>query len=104
MHVSDHSGFHYRQFLLKELITELTQTPACTTTPHQHQSSTVPSSSPQHHSHSQANGESPGAEAAAEEERQLSFSTVVQLFHAEMELCSELIQAFPGHEALWSHR
>lgn len=107
MHVSDHSGFHYRQFLLKELITEVSKSPACTattTTSPQHQSNTVPSDSPHHHSHTQANGEPQGAEAADEEERQLSFSTVLQLFHDEMELCSDLIQSFPGHETLWSHR
>ncbi|KAM9359868.1 protein prenyltransferase alpha subunit repeat-containing protein 1 [Symphorus nematophorus] len=114
MHVSDHSGFHYRQFLLKELITELSQTPASTTTTNtnttattnspQHRSSTVPCSSPQHHSHAQANGELPGAEAAGEEERQLSSTTVLQLVRQEMELCSDLIQSFPGHETLWSHR
>ncbi|XP_037634382.1 protein prenyltransferase alpha subunit repeat-containing protein 1 [Sebastes umbrosus] len=110
MHVSDHSGFHYRQFLLKELITELSQTPATTTTTTtttnspQHRCSTVPSSSPQHHSHGQANGELSGAEAAGEEERQLGSTAVLQLFHQEMELCSDLIQSFPGHETLWSHR
>uniref|UniRef100_A0A3B4U050 Protein prenyltransferase alpha subunit repeat containing 1 n=1 Tax=Seriola dumerili TaxID=41447 RepID=A0A3B4U050_SERDU len=86
MHVSDHSGFHYRQFLLKELITD-----------------TDPSTSPLHHSHAQANGELSGAEAAGEEERQPSSTTVLQLFHQEMELCSDLIQSFPGHETLWSH-
>ncbi|XP_056233173.1 protein prenyltransferase alpha subunit repeat-containing protein 1 [Seriola aureovittata] len=107
MHVSDHSGFHYRQFLLKELITELSQTPASTTTTTcspQHRSSTDPSTSPLHHSHAQANGELSGAEAAGEEERQPSSTTVLQLFHQEMELCSDLIQSFPGHETLWSHR
>ncbi|XP_041792934.1 protein prenyltransferase alpha subunit repeat-containing protein 1 [Chelmon rostratus] len=104
MHVSDHSGFHYRQFLLKELITELSQAPASTTSSPQHHSSTVPSSSPHHHSHAQANGELSGAEAAGEEEKQLSFTAVLQLFHQEMELCSDLIQSFPGHETLWSHR
>ncbi|KAM3611389.1 uncharacterized protein V6R79_017713 [Siganus canaliculatus] len=111
MHVSDHSGFHYRQFLLKELITELSQTPpsASTCSP-QHHSSTVCSNSPQHQNQnqnqSQANGELPGAEAvvAAEDERQLGFTAVLQLFHQEMELCSDLIQSFPGHETLWSHR
>ncbi|XP_072244676.1 protein prenyltransferase alpha subunit repeat-containing protein 1 isoform X2 [Leuresthes tenuis] len=99
MHVSDHSGFHYRQFLLKELITELCQTPACTTATRSSQqwSSSVPSSSPQ------TNGELSGAEVASEE-RQLSFTTVLQLFYQEMELCSDLIQSFPGHETLWSHR
>ncbi|XP_034398121.1 protein prenyltransferase alpha subunit repeat-containing protein 1 [Cyclopterus lumpus] len=107
MHVSDHSGFHYRQFLLKELITEISQTPASTTTTSspQHQCSTVPSSSPPPHpDHDQANGELSGAEAAGEEEKQLGPTTVLQLFHQEVELCSDLIQSFPGHETLWSHR
>ncbi|KAG8011604.1 Protein prenyltransferase alpha subunit repeat-containing protein 1 [Nibea albiflora] len=105
MHVSDHSGFHYRQFLLKELITEFSQTQASTIT-----TSTATTDSPQHcpnsphhHGHSEANGELSGAEAG-EEARQLSFTTVLQLFHQEMELCLDLIQSFPGHETLWSHR
>ncbi|KAM4577484.1 protein prenyltransferase alpha subunit repeat-containing protein 1 [Odontesthes bonariensis] len=99
MHVSDHSGFHYRQFLLKELINELCQTPASTTATcsSQQWSSSVPSSS------HQTNGELSGAEVASEE-RQLSFTEVLQLFYQEMELCSDLIQSFPGHETLWSHR
>ncbi|XP_029367166.1 protein prenyltransferase alpha subunit repeat-containing protein 1 isoform X4 [Echeneis naucrates] len=90
MHVSDHSGFHYRQFLLKELITELSQTAAClsiclpqhwpSTSPHQDE------------------------EAEETEETQRSSSTILQLFHQEIELCSDLIQSFPGHETLWSHR
>lgn len=106
MHVSDHSGFHYRQFLLKELITELSQSPASNTTACslQHQPSTDPSTSLPHHSHSQANGELSGAEALEEEERQLSSTSVLQLLYQEMELCSDLIQSFPGHETLWSHR
>uniref|UniRef100_A0A8D3B3X7 Protein prenyltransferase alpha subunit repeat containing 1 n=1 Tax=Scophthalmus maximus TaxID=52904 RepID=A0A8D3B3X7_SCOMX len=77
MHVSDHSGFHYRQFLLQELTAELSQTPPSTST-------TTCSS---HHQSSA-----------------LGFPTVPQLFHQEMELCSDLIQSFPGHETLWSHR
>uniref|UniRef100_A0A665UQD5 Protein prenyltransferase alpha subunit repeat containing 1 n=1 Tax=Echeneis naucrates TaxID=173247 RepID=A0A665UQD5_ECHNA len=108
MHVSDHSGFHYRQFLLKELITELSQTAACLSIclP-QH----WPSTSPHRHSHTQANGELYGAEEDEEdeeaeetEETQRSSSTILQLFHQEIELCSDLIQSFPGHETLWSHR
>ncbi|KAM6944831.1 protein prenyltransferase alpha subunit repeat-containing protein 1 [Lycodopsis pacificus] len=99
MHVSDHSGFHYRQFLLKELIAELSQTPASTT-----RGSAVPSSSPLHHGHARANGELSGAEAAGEEERRLGSTAALQLFHQEVELCSDLIRAFPGHETLWSHR
>ncbi|XP_022075648.1 protein prenyltransferase alpha subunit repeat-containing protein 1 [Acanthochromis polyacanthus] len=106
MHVSDHSGFHYRQFLLKELITEHYQTSALATVngSSQHWSRTVPSSGPHQHSCSQTNGELSGAEAANEDDRQLSFTTVLQLFQQEMELCSDLIQSFPGHETLWSHR
>ncbi|XP_023142351.1 protein prenyltransferase alpha subunit repeat-containing protein 1 [Amphiprion ocellaris] len=106
MHVSDHSGFHYRQFLLKELITEHYQTSASATIngSSQHWSSTLPSSGPHQHSCSQTNGELSGAEAANEDDRQLSFTTVLQLFQQEIELCSDLIQSFPGHETLWSHR
>lgn len=88
MHVSDHSGFHYRQFLLKELIAELPQAP--------------PPASPQH----QANGRHSHASAEKEEEQQQQqdFSAVLKLFRQEMALCSDLIQSYPGHEALWSHR
>lgn len=84
MHVSDHSGFHYRQFLLKELIAEFCP----------HQDLGCP----------HTNGELSGAEAVLEEERQHGLSSIFQLFHQEMELCSDLIQSFPGHETLWSHR
>lgn len=104
MHVSDHSGFHYRQFLLKELMTELSKAPASSSTFSQNHSSTVPSSSPPHSSHTEANGELTGAEASGDEERLLNSNTVLQLFHQELELCSDLIQSFPGHETLWSHR
>uniref|UniRef100_A0A3Q3X3G4 Protein prenyltransferase alpha subunit repeat containing 1 n=1 Tax=Mola mola TaxID=94237 RepID=A0A3Q3X3G4_MOLML len=75
MHVSDHSGFHYRQFLLKELITELSQTPL-----------------------------SAAELVTRDEEKLLGFNAVLRLFHQELELCSDLIQSFPGHETLWSHR
>lgn len=72
-HVSDHSGFHYRQFLLRELMAAPPQAPPTPT---------------------EANGEL--AEPAS--------ATLLQLFHQELELCSDLIQNFPGHETLWSHR
>lgn len=93
MHVSDHSGFHYRQFLLQELMTALSQAP--------------PSSAdrgPAHPAHPEANGELAGAEAGGGQEQQLTSTTLLQLFHQELELCSDLIQSFPGHETLWSHR
>ncbi|KAF7643749.1 hypothetical protein LDENG_00234270, partial [Lucifuga dentata] len=102
MHVSDHSGFHYRQFLLKELMAELSHAPDCSTGSPQHRS-TIDPSSPDGGSLCQANGELSGTDAAAEEEGQLSFSKVLELFHQEMELCSDLIQSFPGHETLWCH-
>ncbi|XP_028270635.1 protein prenyltransferase alpha subunit repeat-containing protein 1 isoform X2 [Parambassis ranga] len=104
MHVSDHSGFHYRQFLLNELITELCRASASTTWLAQQQSSTVSNSSLHQHSCTERNGELSGADTASEEERQFSLPTVLQLFLQEMELCSDLIQSFPGHETLWSHR
>ncbi|KAM7417004.1 hypothetical protein PAMA_018876 [Pampus argenteus] len=105
MHVSDHSGFHYRQFLLKELITELSQTPTSTSSSSQeHRPSTVLSSSPHYHSHGHANGELSGVEAAGEDQSQFDLTKVFQLLQQEMELCSDLIQSFPGHETLWSHR
>uniref|UniRef100_A0A1A8KL55 Protein prenyltransferase alpha subunit repeat containing 1 n=1 Tax=Nothobranchius kuhntae TaxID=321403 RepID=A0A1A8KL55_NOTKU len=77
MHVSDHSGFHYRQFLLKELITDLNLGPELwSNSGPQKQASSSPDSS----------------------------YLVDQLFYQEMEFCSDLILSFPGHEALWSHR
>ncbi|KAG7466702.1 prenyltransferase alpha subunit repeat-containing protein 1 [Solea senegalensis] len=109
MHVSDHSGFHYRQFLLNELITVLSHAaaPAVTavTSSSPFCSGPVPGTVVPHSlSHAHANGELSGADTAAEDERQHSCTTVLQLFHQEMELCSDLIQSFPGHETLWSHR
>uniref|UniRef100_A0A3B3VYU6 Protein prenyltransferase alpha subunit repeat containing 1 n=1 Tax=Poecilia latipinna TaxID=48699 RepID=A0A3B3VYU6_9TELE len=75
MHVSDHSGFHYRQFLLKELLnTELSQS---------------------------LSSDSLSLGDAACGDR---ITTVFKLFYQETELCSDLIQSFPGHETLWSHR
>ena len=84
MHVSDHSGFHYRQFLLKALVQELSQSPG----------SPPPSPDPQ------ANGEG----GATPLEGLSWVAGAPQLFQQEMELCSNLIQAYPGHETLWSHR
>lgn len=85
VHVSDHSGFHYRHFLLQELSEHLSAGPAPAAI------------------HLQANGKPEGVESA-EGVEQRRFPTVQQLLHQEMELCSDLIHSFPGHEALWSHR
>nr|XP_055056340.1 protein prenyltransferase alpha subunit repeat-containing protein 1 [Misgurnus anguillicaudatus] len=75
VHVSDHSGFHYRQYLLKTLAQagEKDQ---------------------------QANGEDT---AGTSNDSQRS-DVIPQLFHEEMELCTDLIESYPGHEALWCHR
>ena len=96
MHVSDHSGFHYRQFLLRELMTELRQVPS--------PSSSSSSSSSQSSSTQPASPEANGELAGAEAEAQSTPTTLLRLFHQELELCSDLIQSFPGHETLWSHR
>lgn len=92
MHVSDHSGFHYRQFLLKELMGELSQAPPPTFC------QAPPPGSPHH----QANGCQ--SQDVTEEQQQQGCSSILKLFRQEMALCSDLIQSYPGHEALWSHR
>ncbi|XP_051924238.1 protein prenyltransferase alpha subunit repeat-containing protein 1 isoform X1 [Hippocampus zosterae] len=103
MHVSDHSGFHYRQFLLRELIEEFSLTPApsknCSPL---HQS--VPRTCFLPSISVLANEEQSGIETIDEDERELDLTKLFELFHQEMELCSDLIRSFPGHETLWSHR
>ncbi|XP_077416435.1 protein prenyltransferase alpha subunit repeat-containing protein 1 isoform X2 [Vanacampus margaritifer] len=105
LHVSDHSGFHYRQFLLKKLIEELSLTPAlgknCSP---QHQFRVVPSSYLLPSVTLLANGEQSGIETMEEDKRDLELAKLFEYFHHEMELCSDLIRSFPGHETLWSHR
>ncbi|XP_036383094.1 protein prenyltransferase alpha subunit repeat-containing protein 1 [Megalops cyprinoides] len=91
MHVSDHSGFHYRQFLLKSLVGELSQAA-------ERASARPPHPSPDPHYAHRANGEG----AAGGDERQRS--AVSELFEEEMELCTDLIESYPGHETLWCHR
>ncbi|XP_029961284.1 protein prenyltransferase alpha subunit repeat-containing protein 1 [Salarias fasciatus] len=125
MHVSDHSGFHYRQFLLKELTAQLCPPqqgcpPLQQGCPPQQQGCPPQQQGcpplqqgcpplqqgcpPLQQGCPSTNGEVSGAETRSGEERQLGLSAVFQLFHQEMELCSDLIQSFPGHETLWSHR
>uniref|UniRef100_A0A673M7H1 Protein prenyltransferase alpha subunit repeat-containing protein 1-like n=1 Tax=Sinocyclocheilus rhinocerous TaxID=307959 RepID=A0A673M7H1_9TELE len=83
MHVSDHSGFHYRQHLLKALARELSQVGETELHPTQ-----------------QPNGEST---AGASDDNHHN-DVIPQLFHEEMELCTDLIESYPGHETLWCHR
>ncbi|XP_068092342.1 protein prenyltransferase alpha subunit repeat-containing protein 1 [Hyperolius riggenbachi] len=77
MHVSDHSGFHYRQFLLKSLLAKA-----------------------QTDSDSAAVSGSPCLPREEEGPR----LDVPLLIEEEMELSRDLIETYPGHEALWCHR
>ncbi|NXK40371.1 PTAR1 protein, partial [Piprites chloris] len=86
MHVSDHSGFHYRQFLLNSLIGR-----------------TVTDSNilvNEQNPNLQKEEESAGTEAACAEEQSVDLP---RLLEEEMELCTELIDNYPGHETLWCH-
>ncbi|NXK69721.1 PTAR1 protein, partial [Sylvietta virens] len=91
MHVSDHSGFHYRQFLLNSLIRR-TVTDNNTLVQNQMVNEKTPSL--------QKEEESAGTEAAYAEEQSVDLPRCLD---EEMELCSELIDNYPGHETLWCH-
>ncbi|KAM9328976.1 protein prenyltransferase alpha subunit repeat-containing protein 1 [Gastrophryne carolinensis] len=77
MHVSDHSGFHYRKFLLKSLL-------AKAQTDSDHSAVSASSCLPKE-------DEGPRLD-------------VPLLIEEEMELSRDLIDSYPGHEALWCHR
>ncbi|NXO96717.1 PTAR1 protein, partial [Certhia brachydactyla] len=91
MHVSDHSGFHYRQFLLNSLIRR-TVTDNNILVQNQMVNEQNPSL--------QKEEESAGTEAACAEEQSVDLQ---RRLDEEMELCSELIDNYPGHETLWCH-
>ncbi|NXI21604.1 PTAR1 protein, partial [Sterrhoptilus dennistouni] len=91
MHVSDHSGFHYRQFLLNSLIRR-TVTDNNILVQNQMVNEQNPSL--------QKEEESAGTEAASAEEQSVDLPRCLD---EEMELCSELIDNYPGHETLWCH-
>ncbi|NWV85922.1 PTAR1 protein, partial [Dasyornis broadbenti] len=91
IHVSDHSGFHYRQFLLNSLI--------CRTVTDNNilvQNQMVNEQNPS----LQKEEESAGTEAACAEEQSVDLP---RRLDEEMELCTELIDNYPGHETLWCH-
>ncbi|NXT25900.1 PTAR1 protein, partial [Syrrhaptes paradoxus] len=90
VHVSDHSGFHYRQFLLKSLIGR-TVTDNNVLVQNQMVSEKSPSLQKE---------ESGGAEAACVEEQSVDPLCCLE---EELELCTELIDTYPGHETLWCH-
>ncbi|KFO60391.1 Protein prenyltransferase alpha subunit repeat-containing protein 1, partial [Corvus brachyrhynchos] len=91
MHVSDHSGFHYRQFLLNSLIRR-TVTDNNILVQNQMVNEQNPSL--------QKGEESAGTEAACAEEQSVDLPCRLD---EEMELCTELIDNYPGHETLWCH-
>ncbi|NXA77215.1 PTAR1 protein, partial [Thryothorus ludovicianus] len=91
MHVSDHSGFHYRQFLLNSLIRR-TVTDNNVLVQNQMVNEQTPNL--------QKEEESAGTEAACAEEQGVDLP---RRLNEEMELCSELIDNYPGHETLWCH-
>nr|XP_021550095.1 protein prenyltransferase alpha subunit repeat-containing protein 1 [Neomonachus schauinslandi] len=87
MHVSDHSGFHYRQFLLKSLISQ-----------------TVIDGSvlEQNPLRSEPALVLPKDEAAASTEE--ARINLPRLLEEEVEFSTDLIDSYPGHETLWCHR
>nr|XP_056704654.1 protein prenyltransferase alpha subunit repeat-containing protein 1 [Euleptes europaea] len=92
MHVSDHSGFHYRQFLLKSLTgrTVTNYTVQMHIQPNNQQAPSLPKAE-----------ENDDAEAACVEEQQPDHPFLLK---EEVELCTDLINSYPGHETLWCHR
>ncbi|NWU72457.1 PTAR1 protein, partial [Pterocles burchelli] len=90
LHVSDHSGFHYRQFLLKSLISRTVTDNNVLV-----QNQMVNEKSP-----SLQKEESGGAEATCMEEQSVD---PLRFLEEELELCTELIDTYPGHETLWCH-
>ncbi|XP_021236281.1 protein prenyltransferase alpha subunit repeat-containing protein 1 isoform X5 [Numida meleagris] len=92
MHVSDHSGFHYRQFLLKSLIG---RTWNDDNTLVQNQMGNEQNSS------LQTEEECEGAEAVCVEEHSVDIPCYLE---EELDFCTDLIDTYPGHETLWCHR
>ncbi|GCC27930.1 protein prenyltransferase alpha subunit repeat-containing protein 1 [Chiloscyllium punctatum] len=92
-HVSDHSGFHYRQFLLKSVAGSSRNAAIATA------GGLVRKSSSKDLCASQS---TPAKEEGMSAE---TYTVDVPLMiEEEMELCTDLIESYPGHEALWCHR
>uniref|UniRef100_A0A670ZYM0 Protein prenyltransferase alpha subunit repeat containing 1 n=1 Tax=Pseudonaja textilis TaxID=8673 RepID=A0A670ZYM0_PSETE len=92
IHVSDHSGFHYRQFLLKSLIVR-TGTD-CIIKLFDHPANQQTSCFPKDEADEDA-------EAFCMEKQLPDHSLYLK---EEIELCTDLINTYPGHETLWYHR
>uniref|UniRef100_A0A8C8RFT6 Protein prenyltransferase alpha subunit repeat containing 1 n=1 Tax=Pelusios castaneus TaxID=367368 RepID=A0A8C8RFT6_9SAUR len=92
VHVSDHSGFHYRKFLIKSLISRTVTDNAILV-----QNQAVNEQTP-----SLPNDEkNEVAEAACTEDQRVDLP---HLLEEELEFCTDLIDIYPGHETLWCHR
>ncbi|XP_044513298.1 protein prenyltransferase alpha subunit repeat-containing protein 1 isoform X2 [Gracilinanus agilis] len=89
MHVSDHSGFHYRQFLLKSLISQTVT------------DSTVLEQNPLVSEHISDLPKDDDEDTSAEHHRVVDLS---HLLEEEVEFSTDLIDNYPGHETLWCHR
>ncbi|XP_048451055.1 protein prenyltransferase alpha subunit repeat-containing protein 1 isoform X2 [Rhincodon typus] len=92
-HVSDHSGFHYRQFLLKSVAGSSRNAAIANTGVLVRKSSSKDLCD--------------GLSMHAKEEGALAETHTVDvplMIEEEMELCTDLIESYPGHEALWCHR
>lgn len=87
MHVSDHSGFHYRQFLLKSLIRQAVK------------DSYVLEQNPLRSEPALLHPKD--EEAASPEEPRIN---IPRLLEEEVEFSTDLIDSYPGHETLWCHR
>uniref|UniRef100_A0ABM5FSC9 Protein prenyltransferase alpha subunit repeat-containing protein 1 isoform X4 n=1 Tax=Pogona vitticeps TaxID=103695 RepID=A0ABM5FSC9_9SAUR len=94
MHVSDHSGFHYRQFLLKSLMgrTGTDCTVQVCNQPGNQQAPSLPEEEDD-------DDDDDDAETACAEQQQPNHPLLLK----ELELCTDLINTFPGHETLWCH-
>ncbi|KAF6327936.1 protein prenyltransferase alpha subunit repeat containing 1 [Rhinolophus ferrumequinum] len=87
-HVSDHSGFHYRQFLLKSLISQTVK------------DSSVLEKNPLRSEPALVLPKDEAAAASPEKPR----ITIPHLLEEEVEFSTDLIDSYPGHETLWCHR
>ncbi|KAM6170556.1 protein prenyltransferase alpha subunit repeat-containing protein 1 [Rhynchocyon petersi] len=88
VHVSDHSGFHYRQFLIKSLIN---QTVIDGSVLEQNSLRSEPSL---------VLSKDEAAASLTEEPR----INLPHLLEEEVEFTTDLIDTYPGHETLWCHR
>ncbi|XP_010361253.1 protein prenyltransferase alpha subunit repeat-containing protein 1 isoform X2 [Rhinopithecus roxellana] len=88
MHVSDHSGFHYRQFLLKSLISQTVI------------DSSVMEQNPLRSEPALVLPKDEEAAVSTEEPR----INLYHLLEEEVEFSTDLIDSYPGHETLWCHR